>query len=60
MDETTWRATIGGDTALGDVTKSLHHATGRAMAHGTCPKVGISGHATIGGLGPPRDNGVPH
>ncbi|RYF03867.1 MAG: FAD-binding protein, partial [Oxalobacteraceae bacterium] len=27
-------------------------ACNRAMAHGTCPQVGIGGHATIGGLGP--------
>lgn len=37
---------------LGDVTKTLHDAGGRAMSHGTCPVVGIGGHATIGGLGP--------
>lgn len=52
MDRSTWRATIGGGTHLGDVTKKLHEAGGRAMAHGTCPAVGIGGHATIGGLGP--------
>lgn len=37
---------------LGDVTKRLHENGNRAMAHGTCPQVGIGGHATIGGLGP--------
>lgn len=52
MDTTTWQATIGAGTRLGDVTKKLHAAGGRAMAHGTCPAVGIGGHATIGGLGP--------
>ena len=52
MDRSTWRATIGAGTLLGDVTKRLHDAGGRAMAHGTCPAVGIGGHATIGGLGP--------
>ncbi|KAJ7105109.1 hypothetical protein C8R43DRAFT_1100144 [Mycena crocata] len=52
MDTTTWKATIGAGTLLGDVTKRLHDAGGRAMAHGTCPQVGIGGHATIGGLGP--------
>jgi len=30
----------------------MHSAGGRAIAHGTCPQVGIGGHATIGGLGP--------
>ncbi|KAF2496425.1 putative glucooligosaccharide oxidase [Lophium mytilinum] len=52
MDNSTWTATIGGGTLLNDVTKRLHAAGGRAMAHGTCPQVGIGGHATIGGLGP--------
>jgi len=52
MDRSTWRASIGGGTLLGDVTKRLHENGGRAMAHGTCPQVGIGGHATIGGLGP--------
>jgi FAD/FMN-containing dehydrogenase len=52
MDESTWQATIGGGTLLGDVTKRLHENGNRAMAHGTCPQVGIGGHATIGGLGP--------
>jgi FAD/FMN-containing dehydrogenase len=52
MDNSTWQATIGGGTLLGDVTKRLHENGKRAMAHGTCPQVGIGGHATIGGLGP--------
>lgn len=53
MDQSTWQATIGSGTLLGDVTKRLHDNGNRAMAHGTCPQVGIGGHATIGGLGPP-------
>lgn len=52
MDTTTWQATIGGGTKLGDVTQRLHNNGKRAMSHGTCPGVGIGGHATIGGLGP--------
>ncbi|TAQ90048.1 hypothetical protein B7494_g1626 [Chlorociboria aeruginascens] len=52
MNYDTWQATIGSGTALGDVTQRLHDAGKRAMAHGTCPAVGIGGHATIGGLGP--------
>lgn len=52
MDKSTWQATIGAGTPLGDVTKRLHDNGKRAMAHGTCPQVGIGGHATIGGLGP--------
>lgn len=52
MDKTTWRASVGGGTLLGDLTMRLHDAGGRAVSHGTCPQVGIGGHATIGGLGP--------
>ncbi|KAF8148876.1 putative glucooligosaccharide oxidase [Crassisporium funariophilum] len=52
MDRSSWKATVGGGTLLGDVTKRMHEAGGRAIAHGTCPQVGIGGHATIGGLGP--------
>ncbi|KAJ7708806.1 hypothetical protein B0H17DRAFT_1030910 [Mycena rosella] len=52
MDNSTWQATIGSGTLLADVTTRLHNAGGRAIAHGTCPQVGIGGHATIGGLGP--------
>lgn len=52
MNNETWQATIGGGTLLSDVTKRLHDNGNRAIAHGTCPQVGIGGHATIGGLGP--------
>ena len=52
MNETTWQATIGSGTRLGDVTKRLHGAGGRAIAHGVCPGVGIGGHATIVGSFP--------
>ncbi|CAK5273813.1 unnamed protein product [Mycena citricolor] len=52
MNSTTWCATIGAGMLLEEVTSKLHEAGGRAIAHGTCPQVGIGGHATIGGLGP--------
>lgn len=52
MDKTTWIATIGAGTLLGDVTRQLNHAGGRAIAHGICPQVGAGGHLTIGGFGP--------
>ncbi|KAF2189833.1 Glucooligosaccharide oxidase [Zopfia rhizophila CBS 207.26] len=52
IDKSSWQATIGAGHLLGDVTKKLHENGGRAMSHGTCPQVGIGGHATIGGLGP--------
>lgn len=52
MNTTDWTAWIGAGTLLGDVTTRLLDNGNRAMAHGTCPQVGIGGHATIGGLGP--------
>ena len=52
MDESTWVATIGSGTLLGDVTTRLSNAGGRAMPHGTCPQVGSGGQFTIGGQGP--------
>lgn len=52
MNRTNWEAIIGSGTLLGDVTKRLHDAGGRAMSHGTCSQVGSGGHFTIGGLGP--------
>ncbi|KAF3006223.1 hypothetical protein E8E14_001906 [Neopestalotiopsis sp. 37M] len=52
MDTNTWQATIGAGHRLSDVTQELHDNGNRAIAHGTCPGVGIGGHATIGGLGP--------
>ncbi|KAI0908809.1 hypothetical protein F4823DRAFT_467880 [Ustulina deusta] len=52
IDTETWKATIGGGTKLADVTEKLHDNGKRAISHGTCPGVGIGGHATIGGLGP--------
>lgn len=47
MDTDTWQATIGAGHRLSEVTEQLHDNGGRAMAHGTCPGVGIGGHATI-------------
>ncbi|RSL96128.1 hypothetical protein CDV31_013600 [Fusarium ambrosium] len=52
MDRSTWQASIGGGMHLGELDAHLHSNGGRAMAHGTCPSVGVGGHFTIGGLGP--------
>ncbi|KAH7559503.1 hypothetical protein BM1_04440 [Bipolaris maydis] len=52
IDKSTWQATVGSGTRLGDLTKRLGENGGRAMAYGTCPQVGTGGHALIGGLGP--------
>ena len=39
MDKSTWNATIGAGTLLGDVTERLYGAGQRAFAHGVCPVV---------------------
>lgn len=43
MDRKTWKATVGGGTLLKNITKRMHDAGNRAIAHGTCPQVGIGG-----------------
>ena len=57
MDPNTWQATVGAGTRLGEVTKKMHNAGGRAMAHGVCPDVGTGGHATI--VRPPSTHFLP-
>ncbi|TQS32800.1 hypothetical protein Golomagni_06872, partial [Golovinomyces magnicellulatus] len=52
MNTDNWQATFGAGFRLGELDKQLHANGKRAMPHGTCPGVGIGGHATIGGLGP--------
>jgi hypothetical protein len=47
MDTNTWKATIGAGHKLHDLDQKLHDNGKRAMSHGTCPGVGIGGHATI-------------
>ncbi|TBU27940.1 FAD-binding domain-containing protein [Dichomitus squalens] len=44
-------ATIGSGNKLGDIALYLWENGKRAMAHGTCPEVGIGGHAGQGGFG---------
>ncbi|GJJ10295.1 hypothetical protein Clacol_004521 [Clathrus columnatus] len=52
VNQTTWRATIGGGARLEEVTNGLYDQGKRTIAHGICPQVGIGGHATVGGQGP--------
>jgi FAD/FMN-containing dehydrogenase len=52
VDQTTWRATIGGGARLKGISEGLEKQGRRAIAHGDCPTVGIGGHATVGGQGP--------
>ncbi|KAF2138787.1 carbohydrate-binding module family 18 [Aplosporella prunicola CBS 121167] len=51
VDATTGIATAGGGTRLGNLAQGIHDQGKRAMAHGTCPAVGLGGHATHGGYG---------
>ncbi|KGO42334.1 FAD-binding, type 2 [Penicillium expansum] len=52
MDESTFIATIGPGTTLGNLDTELYNAGNRAMAHGICPSIRTGGHLTVGGLGP--------
>lgn len=44
------RASIGGGQRLGDIAVGLNKK-GWALSHGTCPFVGVGGHAGQGGFG---------
>ncbi|MBW0542198.1 hypothetical protein O181_081913 [Austropuccinia psidii MF-1] len=44
-------ATIGAGTRLGDMAISLYEQGRRALPHGSCPYVGLGGHAAFGGFG---------
>lgn len=52
MDRNTWQVTLGPGHKLSSLDDKLHDNGKRAISHGTCPSVGLGGHATIGGLGP--------
>ncbi|KAM3071834.1 hypothetical protein ACMFMG_009691 [Clarireedia jacksonii] len=41
----------GSGQRLGNIALGIHKQGGRALPHGTCPGVGIGGHATHGGYG---------
>jgi len=51
VDPATNIATIGAGNRLGDVASGLFAQGKRALPHGLCPGVGISGHALHGGYG---------
>ncbi|KAI1117714.1 Glucooligosaccharide oxidase [Nemania sp. NC0429] len=44
---------VGGGVRLGKLASAIFKQGGRALAHGTCPAVGIGGHFTHGGFGLP-------
>lgn len=51
LDANTHIATIGAGARLGDVASELFDNGGRAISHGSCPAVGLSGHILHGGYG---------
>ncbi|KAL8660713.1 MAG: hypothetical protein Q9202_006293 [Teloschistes flavicans] len=44
-------ATVGGGVRLGNLALGIYNQSQRALPHGTCPGVGVGGHATHGGFG---------
>ncbi|RDB16274.1 putative FAD-linked oxidoreductase YgaK [Hypsizygus marmoreus] len=50
IDSVKGTAIIESGNSLGDIASTLAQA-GRALPHGTCPYVGIGGHAAYGGFG---------
>lgn len=51
VDADTQIATVGAGARLGHLALQLYQQGGRAIAHGSCPGVGISGHILHGGYG---------
>ncbi|KAL7624872.1 hypothetical protein AAE478_004086 [Parahypoxylon ruwenzoriense] len=51
LDAETNIATVESGTRLGHLAAELWAQGGRAISHGTCPGVGISGHVLHGGFG---------
>lgn len=51
LDKVTKIATVQAGARLGHVASELHKQGGRAIAHGSCPGVGIAGHILHGGYG---------
>lgn len=47
----TYIAKIGAGQRLGNIAQAVYEQGGRAFPHGTCPGVGIAGHALHGGYG---------
>ncbi len=51
VDPATQIASIGTGVRLGNVATGIYNQGKRALPHGTCPGVGLGGHATHGGFG---------
>lgn len=51
LDAATGIASVGAGLRLGNMATKLFQLGQRGLPHGTCPGVGIGGHATLGGFG---------
>ena len=51
LDQSTQIATVGTGVRLGNLAVGIYNQGKRALPHGTCPGVGLGGHATHGGFG---------
>lgn len=51
VDRNTHVATVGAGARLGHLAIELHSQGARAIAHGSCPGVGVAGHLLHGGYG---------
>ena len=51
VDAATGIARVGGGVRLGNMALGIYNQGQRALPHGTCPGVGVGGHATHGGFG---------
>lgn len=51
LDATTQIVKVGGGVRLGNLALGIYDQGKRALPHGTCPGVGVGGHATHGGFG---------
>jgi FAD/FMN-containing dehydrogenase len=51
LDKSTNISEVQAGARLGHVFETLYNAGGRAISHGTCPGVGVAGHALHGGFG---------
>ncbi|KAF8537005.1 hypothetical protein BDD12DRAFT_746446 [Trichophaea hybrida] len=50
-DKNTQIASVGTGVRLGNLATKIFQLGQRGLPHGTCPGVGIGGHATLGGFG---------
>lgn len=51
LNTSTKIATVGAGVRLGNMATKLNNLGQRGVPHGTCPGVGLGGHATSGGFG---------